>query len=313
MLWVITMLAISGFVNQFKNMQNATFRRSLRFIRELPRSLLSTNIFLNSERQLRNGWWILIFFLIMASMLFPMLLMARQNGGDLAIWKQAIMVVIASYVLQLLRRKSMAELMGKFNFVWVKELLLGGLLGSALMALPALVLWVTGKVHWQVNSSSMDFLWSGLFACAAVAVAEEVVFRGVLFQRLIAGLGVWPAQLLIAAYFLLTHSGNPGMDGNVRVLASINIFLASILFGLLYLRTRKLAMPLGLHMMANFVQGSVFGFGVSGHNESGLLQPVFGQSPIWSTGGQFGLEASAPGLVAVILVIGMVLRWKPAP
>ena len=307
------MLATSAFANQFNNMQNTTFQSSLRLIRELPRNLFSTNIFFNAERQLRNGWWIPIFFLIMAGMLFPMLMLARQNGENLEIWKQAIVVTIASYLVQLLRRKPMAELMGKFDFVWIKELLLGGLLGAALMSFPALVIWGTGGVNWQINSFSMTIIWSGLFACAAVALAEEVVFRGVLFQRLIGGLGVWPAQLLIAAYFLLTHSGNPGMDGNVRILASINIFLASILFGLLYLRTKKLAMPLGIYMMANFVQGSVLGFGVSGHNESGLMRPMFGQSPIWLTGGQFGLEASLPGLLTVILFIVLVMRWKPAP
>lgn len=297
-------------------MQNTTFQTSLqtslRLMREVPSKILSTNVFFDHNRQLRNGWWIAIFFIIMAGLLFPMMMLAQQNGTDLAIWKQAILVIIASYLLQLLRRKSIAELMGKIDFVWLKELLLGGALGSALMALPALVLWATGSVSLQLNSVSSAIIWSGLLSCAAVAVAEEVVFRGVLFQRLIAGLGIWPAQLLIAAYFLLTHSGNPGMEGDVRILASINIFLASILFGLLYLRTKKLAMPLGIHMMANFVQGSVFGFGVSGHSESGLLQPVFGQSPIWLTGGQFGLEASVPGLIFVLVFIVLVFRWKPA-
>ena len=293
-------------------MQNTTFQTSLRLMREVPRTVLSTNVFFNQEHQLRNGWWIPIFFVILGSMLFPILMWSRKNGTDLEIWKQAILVMIASYLLQLLRRKSIAELAGKFDFAWMKELLFGGLLGSALMALPALVLWGTSSVSWQVNSLSIEIICSGLLTCAAVAVAEEVVFRGVLFQRLIAGLGIWPAQLLIAAYFLLTHAGNPGMQGTVRILASVNIFLASILFGLLYLRTNKLAMPLGVHMMANFVQGNILGFGVSGHNELGLLHPVFGQSPTWLTGGQFGLEASIPGLMFVIIFIALVFRWNPA-
>jgi hypothetical protein len=35
---------------------------------------MSINPFLNSERQLCNGWWILIFFLVLASILMPTLL-----------------------------------------------------------------------------------------------------------------------------------------------------------------------------------------------------------------------------------------------
>jgi membrane protease YdiL (CAAX protease family) len=70
-----------------------------------------------------------------------------------------------------------------------------------------------------------------------VAVAEEFLFRGFVFQRLIKGTGVWIAQLLIAAYFLLTHTGNPGVTGEIKILASINIFIASIMFGLAYLKT----------------------------------------------------------------------------
>jgi membrane protease YdiL (CAAX protease family) len=72
---------------------------------------------------------------------------------------------------------------------------------------------------------------------AGVGLTEELMFRGVLFQRLEGELGPIPAQLIVACYFLLIHSANPSMHGTTRVLASINIFLASILFGLAFLRT----------------------------------------------------------------------------
>lgn len=62
-------------------------------------------------------------------------------------------------------------------------------------------------------------------------------------------------------------------------------------------------MPLGLHFMANFVQGGVLGFGVSGAEQSGLLIPVFGEAPVWLTGGRFGLEASLPGLICIVITL----------
>ena len=112
---------------------------------------MSINPFLNSERQLRNGWWILIFFLVLASILMPALLVAQQNSMDVSIGLQAVIIVIASWICQLLRRKSLTELLGKFNMRWLKEFCLGGLTGVALMLVPALIMWFLGWVHWQWN------------------------------------------------------------------------------------------------------------------------------------------------------------------
>ncbi len=273
---------------------------------------MSINPFLNSERQLRNGWWILIFFLVLAAILFPTLIVAQQNSMDVSIGLQAVIIVIASFICQLLRRKPMDELFGKFNMRWLKELGLGGLIGSALMLVPALILWIFGWVDWQWNPAGFSTFLSVILLFAGVAVAEELLFRGFIFQRLIAGLGQLPAQLLMAGYFLLTHLNNPGMTGGVKVLASINIFIASLMFGLAFIRTKSLAMPLGLHFMANLMQGGILGFGVSGTDQSGLLKPILAEIPHWLTGGQFGLEASILGLICIVGTLILLYIWKPS-
>jgi uncharacterized protein len=264
---------------------------------------MKVNPFLNSERQLRNGWWILIFFLVLSAFLVPVLIAAQKNNVEVSVGTQAIIILLASMICQLLRRKPLAELFGKFDAQWLKELCVGSMVGSAFMLIPALILGMFDWVHWQWNPEGFSVLSSSLLLFAGVAVAEELLFRGFVFQRLIAGTGQLTAQLIIAAYFLLTHLNNPGMTGNIKVMASINIFLASILFGLAFIRTKSLAMPLGLHFMANFVQGGALGFGVSGTAQSGLLIPNFGIAPMWLTGGQFGLEASLPGLLCVVVTL----------
>ena len=268
------------------------------------------NPFLNSERQLRNGWWILIFFLVLALLLVPTLITAQQNQVEVSIGLQAILIALASFACQLLRRKPLSELLGKFNVGWFKELCLGGVICSALMLIPALILGLFGWVDWQWSLSGFSRLSSVVLLFAGVAAAEEFLFRGFIFQRLIAGLGHWPAQLIVAGFFLLTHSNNPGMTGDVKIMASVNIFLASIMFGLAFIRTKSLAMPLGLHFMANWIQGGVLGFGVSGTDQSGLLKPVFSGGSSWLTGSQFGLEASIFGLTAVVITIILLYRMK---
>jgi membrane protease YdiL (CAAX protease family) len=150
---------------------------------------MSINPFLNSVRRLRNGWWILIFFLLLAAILVPTLIAAQQNSIDVSIGLQAAIIVVASFICQLLRRKPLAELLGKFNMRWLKEFGLGGLIGSALMLIPALILWIFGWVHWQWNPAGFSTLLSTVLLFAGVALAEELLFRGFIFQRLIAGLG----------------------------------------------------------------------------------------------------------------------------
>jgi uncharacterized protein len=243
------------------------------------------NPFLNPEREFRNGWWILIFFLVLASLLVPVMLLAQQNHTDVSIGMQAVIIALATLISQLLRCKPLVEVLGLLNLNWLKELCLSGLFGSTLMLIPALILAIFGWMNWQWNPEGFSILASSLLLFAGVAVTEELLFRGFVSQRLISGLGVWPAQLIIAAFLLLTHWSNPGMIGSTKLVASINIFLASILFGVAFLWTRSLALPLGLHWMANWVQGSVLGFGVSSTEQLGILKPVFGGAPTWPTGG----------------------------
>lgn len=166
-----------------------------------------------------------------------------------------------------------------------------------------------GWVLLSAGTATPQTFISTVALMAGVAVAEELLFRGVLFQRFIAGIGLWPAQIAIGLLFVLTHMSNPGMEGAIRVWAGINIFLASILFGEAYIRTKGLAMPIALHFTANVTQGALLGFGVSGAGEPGILSPTFTSDSAWLTGGTFGIEASLPGLLTLAFMLGWFV-WR---
>lgn len=265
--------------------------------------------FINSRRRLRNGWWIAIFFVVLAALLFPLLLFWRGEGVAPPIWQQALVVLIASLICQSFRRRPLAELTGKLDLTWLKSVIMGAGLGAVLMLAPATLLCATGQVHFFLNPGGVNLLLPPLALFAAVAVTEEVLFRGFIFQRLLDGLGEWPAQVLVAALFLLTHIDAIQNAGLIGYLAGVNIFVASLMFGLAFISTKSLAMPIGIHFAANFVQGGVFGFGVSGSEEQGLLAPRLTGSD-WLTGGAFGLEASIPGLISVITLTAALYLWR---
>lgn len=268
------------------------------------------SLMLNSQGKLRSGWWAAIFMGVLALLLFPSLLASQHFGRELSIAEQAGILLAATWICQRLRRQPISEVLGRLDGVWVGQLALGCGLGAVLMLTPALVLAAGGWIAWKPNPAGFDAFLTSLTVMAAVAVAEELMFRGFLFQRFVTGLGVWPAQILIGGLFLLTHLDNEGMQGATKVWAGINIFLASVLFGLAYLRTGSLALPIGIHFMANVTQGGILGLGVSGASEQGLLAPQLTSDLTWLTGGAFGLEASLPGLAAVVVLLVILARWR---
>jgi membrane protease YdiL (CAAX protease family) len=273
----------------------------------------SLHPFRDGAGRLRNGWWIAVFFAVLTGLLLPLLLLSRAQGTEVPLHEQAGLVLVASLICQGLRRSPIGELLGPFDGRWPRQFLAGVLGGALLMAVPAMLLGVTGLVGWRSGGGASAAFWTGLVVLTAAAMTEELLFRGFLFQRLRDGLGPWSAQGLIAALFLLTHSDALRAAGALGLLAGANIFLASLLFGLAWLRTGSLAMPLGLHLAANITQGPVLGFGVSGHQVATLLTPELGRAPAWLDGGRFGLEASLPGLLCLIALLALLWRWRPTP
>lgn len=267
----------------------------------------------NSSNQLRNVWWVASFFALLALTLAPLILLSATYGFDIEIWHQVLLIVSVSLLCQALRRRPLLEFIGKLDADWVKHLLWGLIIGALLMALPALVLTLLDLVQWQFTNVPLAALVPGIFVMIGVVLAEEFLFRGFIFQRLLDGFGTWPAQLIIAGLFLLTHLNNPEMTGTVRTLASVNIFIASLLFGIAYIKTKSLGMPIGIHFMANITQGTLLGFGVSGEKEVSLLTPSFTTDADWLTGGAFGLEGSLVGLVTLTLTIILLYVREPNP
>jgi len=276
------------------------------------------NLFFNSEKRLRNGWWALIFLLILMAGLgsFRTLIPAFKRfgirDGDWVIGVMFSLSMLATLVCTRLRKESMASAGWQLNRRWGMDVAKGTLFGAGVMLLAAGLLWAFGGVTWELNPlRSLRAMSLGFLVFIMVALWEENLFRGFLFQRLIDGIGEWPTQILLALLFAMGHWGNPGMQGAVKYWATLDIALAAVFLGLAYLRTRSLALPIGIHLGWNWTQGNVLGFGVSGTtSHPGWIRPIFNGKPEWMSGGTFGIEASVFGVVAVLIGIVALWKWK---
>ena len=134
---------------------------------------------------------------------------------------------------------------------------------------------------------------------------EELLFRGILFRWLEEFGGSWFALAITSALFGLAHYYNP----NATAFSSFAIAVeAGILLGGIYMLTRSLWAPIGLHAAWNFTQGFLWDVPVSGLDQHGLVEAKL-SGPELLSGGAFGLEASVLALVPATAVgIWLVVR-----
>lgn len=265
--------------------------------------------FIDEGGTLRSGWKALGFLLLLMGLGFLTSLGMKVAGvhPGAGVWMGAGLGALASYLCLRLEGRAFSSLGFLPGRRWLLECLAGTFGGILIILVTALLVRGLDGFHWEraAGVGARQLLASG-WIFLGVAFNEEIIARGYPFQRVVEGAGPWVGQLVFAGLFALGHWGNPGMHGATKLWATLNIGLAAILLGFCYLRTRSLALPIGVHLGWNWAQGSLLGFGVSGTSDiKGAWMPVFHGRPAWLTGGAFGLEAS----LICTLVCGAVILW----
>ncbi|SFU44306.1 hypothetical protein SAMN05216552_1003102 [Pseudoduganella namucuonensis] len=183
-----------------------------------------------------------------------------------------------------------------------RELATGLLLGAGLVALTFAVLAALGVYRFGgVNSPGLAILLP-LAELVLVGMAEEMMFRGVIFGVTERSLGGKAAVAISALVFSLAHLPNEGLSvPAVGALAAYGVLQAA-----LYMKTRRLWICIGTHVAWNYCVSQVFSSTVSGHAATdGLLRgELVGNAML--TGGVFGVEGS---LVTLLLIAAAAAFW----
>ena len=258
---------------------------------------------------MKQGWLRALLFLIayLLFLIFTGTIIAFLSPAVPAIASQPVYLsivinLIASLAMVFLFRKCIDKASIKsLGFIWkgfARERSIGSLTGVFLCLVIAIVLWVMQLLQWYVEDIPVQGLFTSFMIMIAVALAEELVFRGYVLNNLMQSMRPQAALLLSAIIFAVMHSLNP----NFNLTAFLNIFLAGLLLGINYIFTRNLWFSIMLHLSWNFVQGPILGFKVSGLELPTLLQQNL-RGSILLTGGEFGLEASWLTLIVFAIAI----------
>lgn len=182
-------------------------------------------------------------------------------------------------------------------------------LGTATGLLVVGLMAMGGGLRWVSQPGDLaTWMTAGLGALAFFAIpaaAEEALLRGYPLQALGEAWGGAWAVVVTSVIFGALHLGNPGAG----VLETVNVGLAGVLLGVVYVKTLSLWWATGVHLGWNWAHGFVADVTVSGLDVvDAPLYEGLTAGPDLVSGGPFGPEGS---VVTTVVVAGVAaLCWK---
>jgi membrane protease YdiL (CAAX protease family) len=288
------------------------------------------DIFLNRQHRLRSGWRLAIFcaaysaalaavFAIIGAVFFFLNISNpdQRLSGTLGYILQSFILFSTALLVgwgcgRLFEDLPLRALGWAQHRGWLRDLLLGTLLGVVSLLVAALVATAFRGFQFSVGPTISSVAFVKTFFGSAVifiiaAAAEEMLFRGYPLQTMMRALPFIAAVIPSSVIFAYVHLDNPNVAWGFTF---INTTLAGFWLAVAYLRTRSLWFPLGLHWAWNWAMGALLGLPVSGIT-SLTRAPLFRATdtgPAWLTGGAYGIEGGAACTVA--LIISTIFIWK---
>ena len=209
--------------------------------------------------------------------------------------------IVAGYIVHTIIFKRDIRLFGTGRSSLIQDYGLGFAYGGALVFIGFLILRFLGYL--DILGYNFEYGTIALFLLFFIvqSLFEEITFRSYLMPALETRFGIWPSLLVSSILFALVHLSN----SNVAVLGIINIFLAGLLLGVLFIRYKNVWMAAGLHCSWNYIQSTVLGFEVSGESMFNMIETQE-TGPDLLTGGAFGFEGS---LISVLFLGGLLLYY----
>lgn len=294
------------------------------------------SIFINSEKQIRSGWKIILAIVLFFAILFGFSIILNiaitivysildiqkinkiEAGLSIvpiqtaAIVLQEIVPIIVCVLLwKTLDKKSLDELgITKFKNDW-KKFVEGLIIGAAALTTVSIILVLTGSSIINGELLKPNFSSSiivSLIIYISVGFSEEILCRGYFLSVLKQCKRKWIPYVGSSVIFALLHSLNAG----ISLIAYINLFLFGLFLAYVVYKTKNLWLGIGVHITWNFFEGSVFGFLVSGGGS--LNQSIYYlESSKYEiiNGGAFGPEGGLA--VTFVLVVLILLAYKILP
>lgn len=271
-------------------------------------------IFFNEhENRLRAGWRItIVTFLLILSVILSSFLTPYKISYSLLL--ALLMLAVLWTASGSLDHRPFSEFGFRFSQKWLKEFFIGNAMAALAIAGIVCIQLAMGWMEYKsIQQPELDRAVTGgliywVLMMAGVSVWEEAYFRSYLITNLRDGFqfnvtgnrgAILIAVLISSLAFGILHLGNP----NSTWISTINIAIAGMVLAYPYIVTKSVAISVGMHLSWNYFQGAVFGLPVSGQPFDQSLMIAHVSGPIAFTGGSFGPEAGAAGLLGLMILL----------
>lgn len=218
----------------------------------------------------------------------------------LSLFATAITTFVCIFYCRKIERRSMASI-GFRKSGWLGRYLKGYAIGTGMLLLCALILWLMGDLDFAFADRIPVLYILAFFAGFVIqGMSEEVCVRGYLMVSLGNRCHMAVAIVISSVVFALLHLGNPGLT----FLAMLNLTLFGIFMAVYILRTDDIWGACAIHSAWNFAQGNLVGIRVSGTAQLptvAVMQPL-GEQALFH-GGDFGLEG---GLIVTLVTLAAI-------
>ncbi|SEF67026.1 hypothetical protein SAMN05421819_0762 [Bryocella elongata] len=185
---------------------------------------------------------------------------------------------------------------------WSRGFALGW--GMVLFALLPLVLFGGLGPSFLFTPSLLGRSVLAILTLAFSTLATELAFRGFLYQRLTAAIGIVGSTFLMALFYAFFCASHP----NATAFTFIVTFLFGLFYSVAWQRTHALWVGWGVHFAWSAVAGVIFGLPVAGYSNYSTLVQSATSGYDFLTGGAYGLEGSLVAAVAVCLGLPVLYR-----
>jgi membrane protease YdiL (CAAX protease family) len=264
--------------------------------------------------------WVAIGFICPGLLVYALHLQGTSNDSVFSVRSElpvkalmAFFVALATWIVSRMEKRPLGDYgippRGMFGLRFWE----GALWGFAMLSAILLILRVTGR--FQIDSVALAggavlryaLGWGTVFL--AVAMHEELAFRGYWLFSFARRLGFWRSALFTSLVFGAAHLGNP----NENVLGILQVVVIGLLFCLMIRRTGTLWFALGFHAAWDWAETFFYGTPDSGLLGVGRYLNTSVHGPKWLTGGSAGPEGSVIAFLVILLCALLVhLRFPKA-
>lgn len=264
---------------------------------------LTQSMLLTKEQRRGNAIVVVLFsIIVMFAAQFLIILPTQQKGinvGLAEVMVSFLSVVVIGVILLyafLIEKRTPASF-GFKKAGSVKKYFFGLAIGSGIIFSVFVVNALFSAIDVQVNLSQVSWLYlaGSVVGYFFQGMMEEVLCRGLIMNTLSARYNVWTGIIINSLIFSILHAAG-------FTLATVNLFLAGLLFSLLFYLTDNLFFVSAIHSARNFILGPVLGVSVSGmRSYSSVLKTDSLPQHNGLNGGDYGFEGG--GVLTVVLVV----------